>query len=494
MPGRYNKQYGGTGSPQWQDLADAQNLNIFGAYGAEKNSFRVNLFGNRAGNHFLYQDYYGYARRKEGNEVWDLGGGLSWIRDLGDYSTLILSANAYYGDKNIPLSGYTAERAKERDFSTRQNIMLDMPRFFRDDLAMEASVSHSRQTLDYDPGRDASLHKEQSLTLINRWDWYLLPKLTLKAGGDYRYTSIDSTSDGRHIGHRGGVYLTGEYAPAGQFLLIPSIKAVTDGASLAPVPKFGFLWKAHETFTLKNNYFRIFKFPDFDDLYWKQEGFSGNPALKPEDGWGADLGAEYRPQSRLTLEGVFHAAWTKDSIHWSSAGGSWTPQNTGEACFFGLDARLQFDIPVSLGPVTRISPGASYQHLLSYLLSGDLGFASDKRIPYMPRHLLGLSLDLRWNTGSRRPEGSLSISGHYESLRFADTGNLIKLDPFFLLNITVNQGIGKNIAAFGSLRNALNARYVSFADYPMPGLTFTLGLRMNFEVPPAEKAANPWNE
>ncbi|MDR2742568.1 MAG: TonB-dependent receptor [Treponema sp.] len=494
LPGRYNTQYGGIESPQWQDLADAQSLNIFGAYGAEKNSFRVNLFGNRAGNHFLYQDYYGYARRKEGNEVWDLGASLAWARDLGDYSTLVLSADTYYGDKNIPLSGYTAEKAKEKDFSVRQNVMLDMPRFFRDDLAMEASVSHGWQTLNYDPGRGASLHKEQSLTLINRWDWYLLPKITLKAGGDYRYTYIDSTNDGRHTGHRGGVYLTGEYAPSGQFLLIPSIKAVTDGISVAPVPKFGILWKARETLALKNNYFRVFKFPDFDDLYWKQEGFSGNPGLKPEDGWGADLGAEYRPKSWLTFEGVFHTAWTKDSIHWSNAGGSWTPRNTGEACFFGLDARLQFKIPVSLGPVTKISPGVSYQHLLSYLLSGDLDFASDKRIPYMPRHLLGVSLDIHWNTGARRPGGSLSVSGHYESLRFADTGNIVKLDPFFLLNITVNQGIGKNITAFGSLRNALNTHYVSFAEYPMPGLTVTLGLRMNFEVPPAEKTAKPRKE
>ncbi|MDR0760059.1 MAG: TonB-dependent receptor [Treponema sp.] len=477
LPGRYNAQYGGVENPQWQDLADAQNINIFAAYGAEKNSFRANLSGNRAGNHFLYTDYYGYARRKEGNEVWDMGGAFSWVRDLGVYSTLILSTGAYYGDKNIPLSGYTAERAKERDFSTRQNIMLDMPRFFRDDLAMEASVSHAWQTLDYDPGREASLHKEHSLTAVNRWDWYLLPQLTLKAGGDYRYTAIDSTSDGRHTGHNGGVYLTAEYTPVKQFLLIPSIKAAGNGTALAPVPKLGLLWMVHETAAIKNNYFRVFKFPDFDDLYWEQAGFSGNPNLKPEDGWGADLGAEYRPKPYLSLEGVLHGTWTRDSIHWSNAGGLWMPQNTGEACFFGLDAQLQVDIPVSLGPVTQISPGVSYRYLQSYLLSGNLEFASDKRIPYMPQHTLGFSVNVPWNTGS------LLISGHYESPRFADTGNLIKLDPFFTLNVTVNQSLGKNITAFGAIRNILNAHYVSFAEYPMPGITLTLGLRVNFEVP-----------
>jgi vitamin B12 transporter len=481
LPGRYTKQYGGVENPQWQDLADTQGLNVFAAYGAGKNSLRANLYGTRAGNHFLYEDYYGYARRKEGNDVRDLGGSFSWVRDLQNAAALTFSAGAYYGDKNIPFSGYTAEGARERDFSTRQTVALDMPRAFRDDLAAAVSVGHNWQTLDYDPGRDVSLHKEQSLTLINRWGWFPHPKITLKAGGDYRYIFIDSTSDGRHTGHNGGLYLTAEYAPAGQFLLIPSIKAVTGGVSVAPVPRLGFRWTARRDLTLKNNYFRIFKFPDFDDLYWKQEGFSGNPNLRPEDGWGADLGAEYRPGPWLTLESAFHAAWTKDSIHWSNAGGSWTPQNTGEACFFGLDTRLQFAIPLSLGPVTGINPGVSYRYLLSYLLSGNLDFAADKRIPYMPAHILAVSLELPWKTGS------LSISGHYESRRFADTGNFIKLDPYVLLNLTVNQNLRKNVTAFGSLRNILNTRYVSFAEYPMPGISFTLGLRMNFEVPPAEK-------
>jgi vitamin B12 transporter len=487
LPGKYTKQYGGVETSQWQDLADTQRIDLSGAYGAEKNSFRANLSGTRAGNHFLYQDYYGYARRKEGNEVWDLGGSFSWVRNVTDESTLTLSTGAYYGNKNIPFSGYTAEGAKEQDVSTRQHAALDMPRALRDDLAMAVSLSHNWQTLDYDPGRNASLHKEQSLTLINRWGWYPGPKITLKTGGDYRYSFIDSTNDGRHTGHTGGVYLTAEYAPVRQFLLIPSVKAVTAGTSVVPVPKLGFRWTAHETLTLKNNYFRIFKFPDFDDLYWKQEGFSGNPDLRNEDGWGADMGAEYRPAGWLGLESVFHAAWTKDSIHWSNAGGAWMPQNTGEACFFGLDTRLQCTIPLSLGPVTGISPGVSYQYLLSYLLSGDLDVAADKRIPYMPAHILGFSVDIPWNSGSPRREGSLSVTGRYESSRFADTGNLIKLDPYVLLNMTVNQRIGKNITAFGSLRNILNTQYVSFAEYPMPGITFTAGLRVNFEVPPAEK-------
>jgi hypothetical protein len=55
------------------------------------------------------------------------------------------------------------------------------------------------------------------------------------------------------------------------------------------------------------------------------------------------------------------------------------------------------------------------------------------------------------------------------------------LDPHFLLNVQVNQKIGDTCTLFGEIRNLLNTSYESFRDYPMPGLTVTLGIRMQFD-------------
>ena len=76
----------------------------------------------------------------------------------------------------------------------------------------------------------------------------------------------------------------------------------------------------------------------------------------------------------------------------------------------------------------------SYQFLLSYLLSGNLSFDSDCRIPYMPIHTIGASLEFIGFKG-----GSLILSSHYESLRYAETANITKLDPYILFNITANR-------------------------------------------------------
>jgi vitamin B12 transporter len=99
----------------------------------------------------------------------------------------------------------------------------------------------------------------------------------------------------------------------------------------------------------------------------------------------------------------------------------------------------------------------------------------------MPMHTFGTSVDLPWTAGKQNLKGSIIISGHYESLRYADTANFIELDPYFLLNINVNQELSKHLTAFIAARNILNTSYESFNDYPMPGFTFTLGMRVEFQ-------------
>jgi vitamin B12 transporter len=100
-------------------------------------------------------------------------------------------------------------------------------------------------------------------------------------------------------------------------------------------------------------------------------------------------------------------------------------------------------------------------------------------------HILGVSLEIPWRTGS------LLINGHYEGLRYTETLNIRRLDPHFILNISLNQRIHEYLKLFAVLRNVLNQSYVSMLDYPMPGLTITVGMRMNFETPGRNEKASP---
>ena len=479
LPGRYENPKTGSREPQWQDLADTQHVTLSAAQGLENWSWNAAWFGSRAANHFLYDDPYGRRRRKESNEVWDTGLSAALVRELNNLSKLIVNGGFYYGNKNIPKSGYSELYDKLYDISSRANVMLEMPRLF-DDAALEASLSHQMQRMD-SAGAVSSYH---ALLGINRWAWYPRPFLTLRAGGDYRYAFMDGSAF--HERHDGGLYLGAEWSPAETFTIIPSIKIAQSNGQIVPVPKLGLLWKPAGTLVIKNNYFRSFKFPDLQDLYWQGGGSRGDPDLKPEDGWGGDIGVAWTGEAAsgfaVGLEGNGYAQWYDNSIHWYGGTGGMKPRNVGGSFFYGADLRARFTVPLRWGPFTSITLSPFYQFMMSYLLAYGYSFESDKRIPYMPVHRGGAKIELAWKGGSA------SLNGQYEGLRYAENF-ITTLDPFFLLTVNANQRLGKNLDAFAVIRNALNQSYQSFKDYPMPGATLTVGLRMHFETAEKENAA-----
>jgi vitamin B12 transporter len=480
LPGRYNKRHSGgkKGNPHFEDLVDMQSLSFSLGYGAEIFSWKVSLFGNRAGNHFLYKDDYGFARRKVSNEILDTGGDVFLAWSLSDTATLVSDTKTYYAHKNYPVTPNSVGSALAEDFQITENILFNAPVLFRDDLGTEASLSYQYSNTRY--GVDTESF-DNFVTAINRWNWYPNEKLTLRSGLDWRFLYIDSRSvtetDPIKTGNLGGLYLTGEYMPWKKWMFIASVKGVTDTKQAVAVPKIGLLWKASPQFTLKNNYFRSFKFPDFDDLYYRSPDsmFAGNPDLKPEDGLGADLTGELTVNDKFGVNTTIFTQWTEDSIHWvKSAGGRWSPENIGTAFFTGFDIRPTLTLPINKGAFESIKLGASYQFQYSWLLSGDLSFSDSYRIPYMPTHIIGGSADLQWKTGS------LVLSVHYETTRYADTLNKMPMDPYCTMHLTYNQDIGDYFTTFASLRNMLNAHYESFAGYYMPGISLTIGGRVRY--------------
>jgi vitamin B12 transporter len=246
---------------------------------------------------------------------------------------------------------------------------------------------------------------------------------------------------------------------------------IFSGAEAAPIPKFGIVFYAADFLTLKNNYFRAFKFPNFNDLYWTSATEHGNPDLKPEDGMGADFTVELKLRDYFNLETTAFAQSIKNSIHWRSSGGILQPVNIGEAAYYGWDSRIRSDFS------DWLFLSFSYQYLLTYILTGDFTYSSNIRMPYIPEHTAGASLEFRWKSGS------LFISGHYEGMRYetyTPVSNVNEFDPYFLLHITLNQKLNENLTVFAAVRNALNQSYVSVKDYPMPGITLTLGLRAEY--------------
>jgi vitamin B12 transporter len=482
MPGEYNIRHaqGAIGKPEFIDLVDMQSLSLFAGYGAGNFSWRASLFGNRAGNHFLYEDDYGFARRKISNEVLDGGGNVQLMLALPKDATLLSDTKLYYAHRNFPITMNSVGSALATDLTVTENIMFAAPVTFRDDLATEASLTYQTSLTNY--GVNIS-SRDHYLTAINRWSWYPTEKLTLRSGLDWRFLYVDTESPTElepvKTGNHGGLYITGEYKILKNLLMVGSVKGVTDTKQAVAIPRLGISWQINSLFTLKNNYFRSFKFPDFDDLYYRSmdNTMAGNPNLKPEDGWGVDIIGELRLKKYFSFWSTVFWQYTKDSIHWmKNQGDRWSPDNVGTAYFIGADFRPVITLPIDKWKFTSLKIGANYQFQHSWLLSGNLDFTNSFRIPYMPMHIIGGSVDIAWETGS------FLVSAHYESTRYADTMNQMALDPYCIVHATLNQNLGENFTFFASLRNILNTKYESFAGYYMPGISLVCGVRAKFNI------------
>jgi vitamin B12 transporter len=472
LPGRYiNRDYTES-TPEWRDMADGQKTAVTMDLARENSRLGLSLFGTRAANHYLFPEpVLKTTVRQDNNEMWDGGASAHYTRRFHDLSRLILSGDFYYGDKNIPSSGYSRFFGTQTDTSVRTTTLYEMPRAFHDDLAMEASLAYHWNRMGFSPYTGASsLHDQHTVSVINRWSWYAGNRFVLRFGGDYRYAWIDSSDLGINDRSDGGLYATSEWQISESFLFIASLKGVAAPQIFTPIPKIGFLWQPLESLSIKNNWFRSFKLPDFEDLYWKQSTqMNGNPRLKPEDGWGVDAGASYDFGRMAHIEGTLFSEVTTGSIHWAADRyGNWKPENVGKAVFFGADTKVNFDLSV-------FDISLSYQFLRSYLLSYGYDWKDNKRIPYMPAHTINMTASFPWASGS------LAVTAHWESGRFADTANITKLNSPLLLNMTLNQNIGNYFTGYIALRNIFNKTYESFDDYYMPGFNFTLGLKFKIE-------------
>ncbi|AEF86841.1 TonB-dependent receptor plug domain protein [Treponema primitia ZAS-2] len=481
LPGSYYRNNGEEQNPQLIDLLDTQGAVFSAGVGMERFSLGADIFFNQAGNHFLYRDG-GYTRRQDKGGLWDLGGSAALTMHLPDSAKIIVAGDLYYGSKE----------ENPDYFSFRNNFLFNIPVTPDRDKGFELGINSGWQILYYD--REPGFHNQEEYTIsvLNRWSWRFGERSLIMFGGDYHYSSL--TAKNSQELHQGGLSLGGEFRLHDSLLIVPSIKAMLSsdpggGFYIAPAPKLGIFWYAADFLTFRNNYYRIFKYPNIQELRWESGDAKGNGAIKPEDGWGGDLGTLWIITEWLNFDNAIFAQWNKDTVHWLPDPAVSTiliPQNVGETASFGADTRIGFDIPL-YSFFDRLVFSLSYRYQLSYFLGEGYGFASDKRAPYTPVHTGGISLELPWKIGSSRPgplpqkEGSLLISGHVESLRYGDSDNGEKLDPHVLLTVNLSQQISRNFSAFLTLRNALNYSYESYYRYPGQGFTLMLGLRTGFE-------------
>jgi len=203
------------------------------------------------------------------------------------------------------------------------------------------------------------------------------------------------------------------------------------------------------------SYGTAFKAPTFNELYYP--GF-GNPDLKPEDAWSAELGvAGSHPWGRWAVNA--YQTEIDELIAYDPV--AFAPENIDKARIRGLELWTTADIDGWLldANLTLLDPrnesdGPNDGNLLARRPERTFRFDVDKRFGQ-----IGIG-------------GTLFASGR----RFDDPANDVRLDGFTLLDLRADYAFTEALRIQGRVENLLDEDYETAAFYNQPRRTFFLTL------------------
>lgn len=447
---------------------------LFSGKIGEQTFFNSGLACNYAQNLFLYKNDKNVLSQRKDSQVLDGQGNLAVTHYFKDGNNISFSDLFYAGNKHTPGTMYSQTPGLQRDINNNVLISLSNPavvNFFN----LKNSISWQYNNRYYRENTkaiysDESIHYINTIKYTGTADFYSLAggRIQQLIGISADYTFLDSTNDGKHNQLSGVGKETFKFTPGGgwTFSLPLAVKFCfnDNNCNFAFVPKAGLsleLSKVQFTFDV----YRMVQFPNMDDLFWEGGGFHGNPNLKPESGWGADLGFALRNCPFDASVTVF-SNYYKDKIQW----GSGTTQNISSAFYLGVDFSLGAQFWNGL-----LEIDVNGEYLYNRLLDESSPHTYGKRIMWTPDFVCSLVFGLNFELAKIR------LSAEYTGNRYTENMNLYKLDPYLLVNLAAEGApIKGKFTPFLKLDNLLNWNYQAIDEYPMPGISLTVGARYKF--------------
>lgn len=379
-----------------------------------------------------------------------------------------LRVSAWYHDAERGLPGTAATPpGGERQWDEHLRLWLDH-RMLMDwgtlrlgGLLQRGALRYANPGLDLDDtGRTliGSLEAEADLLPLGAWAW------SAGATGSYGQALHPSLADVTVEGH-GGAFVrgTGTY---GRLRLYPALRtdvyvqpAGAPRAALSPRLGLNVRPFVERRLYLKASLGRAFRIPTFNDRFWQP---GGNPNLRPERAWTADLGF-FLQQRRHQIEFTAFASRVRDQILWTpTSAGYWAPENAQRVRTRGLEASWQWRYARA---GRRLEGGAFYTFTDARDRSDPASGAYGKPLRYVPRKELKVH-----GSGGLGPF-TLDLNGRYTGRRYVNRDGTGVLDPFFVLD-----GQARMERRFGDVRaqlalaveNLLDGRYAVVSGYPMP--------------------------
>jgi len=317
----------------------------------------------------------------------------------------------------------------------------------------------------------------------------LRENLEYKVGVKYKYIvpNVYSYSDSVNLKeHDADLYLTWFYQPFNNFKTTINLRQQLVSNFNAPfTPALGgeYTWfkKSEHVLSSLFNLSRSYRVPTLNDRHWPTSVSPlGTPRLKPEEGFTAEAGIDYKCQqpgfkSQIKLN-LFYLN-IKNWLEWRNNNGP-IPVNIDKVISKGIEVHAHAIL--GTGVFTSTFSG-NYTYNPSTKIEEN---KPDQQLIYIPKNMFNVYYQCKYNNLLLIFDGSYTGERYYDYI--SKSTQLRKtLDSYFLTNAVIRYLFKiqkQDFAGTFSVNNIFDVVYQNQRNYAMPGINFRVGLSMNINM------------
>lgn len=430
--------------------------------GGTKNfSSAVSISRNSSDNDFEYPN--GNVKNENG-QFYNTSYNAAFAYKLNDKNVLRLYSTAFDGQRHFSRTLTAPSRSMYEDFTTR-NLLEWTGTYSRFTSTLKAAML--TEDYKYFTNHETDNYTSGEVkTYMGRYDLTYDISESIKVNSIIDYTV--------NLGEGSDIISTRREIASGSLLLKHTIsqklhyeagvrKEITNAYKSPVLFSFGAGYIITPHYALKFNASRNFRIPTFNDLYWQG---SGNPNLKPESSYQAEVGNEFTFKNvSLTVTGYYIKL--RDMLRWVPVNNIWRPENVGRVNTYGLESILNWNKSFSTNII-------GFTGTYAYTVSQEDG--STNQLIYVPFHKATASL-----VYSRK-----NLSAYYRHLYngkvFFTSDNQSQIDAFNVSTIGAEYHFKllKGLTAGVQVHNLWNAEYQNVHTRPMPGRNYNMYLNFKF--------------
>lgn len=310
-------------------------------------------------------------------------------------------------------------------------------------------------------------------------------KAQLTSGIHYTWERADVTDFGQHTPERNRVALFSAFKIDAfrKWKFAFSLREeLVNGKTTPLAPTISAKVAVNNTIEVFTNLSRNYKLPTFNDLYWKGSGAQGNASLKPELSMGGEAGAIFR-NSIATFKTVLFSNLVDNWILWSPGSDQiWMPQNIRKVWSRGIELQISHSSQLNSVDLRFIWQYSFTRSTNESIYGNGNPNEIGKQLLLTPMHEGSLTTATEWK------KYTLRIVNAYTGEQFNDSDN----SPYNMMpaSLVTTLWLSKQVTLksfewvlSAEVNNLFNVEYQARPGYPLPGINYRAGIKINFNKP-----------